>query len=115
VGVTVTAAGPFVAAARAFESATSAGAKPPAGVERIESRPFTTPSVPKSVPLVPKPAYELGKAVKLGAWVAGAGVGAGATGLGAARATPGGAVVVIGPLSGAMPDMSLSYPQRALH
>jgi hypothetical protein len=49
-----------------LESAPFAGGKPPAGVDRIESRPFTTPSVPKLVPLVPNPAYELGKAVKLG-------------------------------------------------
>jgi hypothetical protein len=109
VGVTA----PPVEAAWPLETAPFAGGKPPAGVERIESLPFTTPSCPKSVPLVPKPAYELGKAVKLGVWGAGGGAGAGE--LGAAGATPVGAVVVIGPLSGAMPDIPLSYPERALH
>jgi hypothetical protein len=35
---------------------------------------------------------------------------------GVVEATPGGgAVVVVGPLSGAIPDMALSYPERALH
>ena len=105
------------AAALLPESAPSVGGNPPAGVDTIESRPFTTLSVPKFVPLVPKPAYELGNAVKFGVWVAGCGGGvggAGATELGAAGATPGGVVAVIGPLSGAMPDMPLSYPERAL-
>jgi hypothetical protein len=102
-----------VAGAGGLALAGSAGGKPPAGVEMIESFPLTTLSVPKSVPLVPKPAYELGNAVKLGAGVAagnGVGVGGGVTGFGAAGATAPAAVVVFGPLSGARPDMLLSYP-----
>ena len=38
--------------------------EPPAGGVTIESLPFAKPIVPKALPSAPKPAYELGKAVK---------------------------------------------------
>jgi hypothetical protein len=86
------------------------------GVETTERAPFTTPTEPYEPPSLPKPAYDEGNAVKLGALSGFGATGAGAAGadeLGTTDGAPIGAVVVAEPLSGAIPAMRLSYPERA--
>jgi hypothetical protein len=86
------------------------------GVETTERAPFTTPTEPYEPPSLPKPAYDDGNAVKLGALSGFGATGTGAAGVdepGAAEGLPMGAVVVAEPLSGAIPAIRLSYPERA--
>ncbi len=86
------------------------------GVETTERAPFTTPTEPKPAPSLPNPAYDDGNAVNPAVLAGAAGAGA-AAGVGWLGTTGGGvligAVDVAEVLSGAMPAIPSSYPERA--